>query len=104
MPDKYVRQDSGSDATPEVTISREVTDGEPAEVVTEHRRTQIDGELLTEVTTLETRPSPQRNRNLIIVASCAALALVVLVLLLWPRNKPVAQEQASAEATQAAEE
>src|SRR5215210_5133252 len=100
MPDKYVRQDSGGDAAvEEVTTSREVTDGEAAEVVSERRRSQIDGEPVTEVTTVETRRSPHRNRNLIIVAAFAALVLVVLVLLLWSRNKPVAQEKESAEAT-----
>ena len=103
MPEKYARQDSGGEAAgEEFTNSHEGSDGS-AEVVTEHRRSQVDGGRVTEVTTVETRRSPHRNRNLIIVAAFAALALVVLVLLLWSRSKPVAQEKANAEATQGTE-
>jgi len=104
MPDKFVSQDaSGDAAVEEVTVSHEVTDGEAAEVVTEHRRSQIDGEPVTEVTSVETRRSPHRNRNLVIVAAFALLALIVLVLLVRSRNKPVGQETAGAEAAEGSE-
>lgn len=104
MSDKHVRQVSGGDAAiDDTTISREPTDGEAPEVVTEHSRAQVDGELVNEVTTVEPSRSANRNRNLLIVAAVAVLALVVLVLLMRSRDKPVAQEKSSAEATPGAE-
>src|SRR5215210_3940137 len=104
MPDKYARQESGGEAAvDEITTSAEAANGAAAKV-TEHRVSHVDGESATEVTTFEeTRHSPRRNRNLIIVAAFAALALVVVVLLLWSRGKPADQEKAGAEAAQGGE-